>query len=345
MDMDTVYFVPWTPFSNMLNKTLDLYLFAHIFDIIEKGDLVAVKIHVGELGNPNYIRPFFIKQIVDLIRERGGKPFLTDTSTYYPVNRTNAYDYMDTAIANGFGFAHFIVADGLNGENIIKVPSPDPILTEVEVAGVIYEAKAMIVVSHLKGHPLAGFGGAIKNLGMGCISKKSKLDQHRLIDIEVERKLCTGCAACVEACWFGLPYIKDDKAIIGDHPQCMRCLICSSACPQGAIKLSGREKLGEGLAVAASTVVSTFPEKKVAYINFVNDISTYCDCVSFQGEMIGQDLGVFAGFSPFSMDAAGLSRIDYNRLNELHRTDCFAQIKKMASLNQPGSLEPKVKKL
>jgi len=342
MDTETVFFTPWNPFINMLSKTLGLYRLSHVFDVVDQGDLVAVKAHFGELGNPNYIRPFFIKQIIDLIRERGGKPFLTDTSTYYPVERSNAYGYMETATANGFGFAPFIVADGLNSENALSVPSPDPRLQEVEVAGAIHQAQAMIVVSHLKGHPLAGFGGAIKNLGMGCVSKRTKLAQHRLVELAVDQDLCQGCGACAEACWFGLPQIEEYKASIADHPECMRCLICSEACPVGAIRVTGRENLGMALAVAASAVLTTFPAGKVAYITFANDITSHCDCVPFQGEAVSPDQGILAGFSPLSIDAAGLKLIDYQRLDEMHQSNCLAQINMMASLNQPGSPEPKV---
>jgi uncharacterized Fe-S center protein len=342
MDTETVFFTPWKPFENMLTRARELYQAAHLFDVVEKGDLVAVKLHMGELGNPNYIRPFFVKQIVDLIKERGGKPFLTDTSTYYPVARSNAFDYMETAVANGFGFAPLIIADGLNSENASSVPSPDPLLPKVEVAGAIQQAQAMIVVSHLKGHPLAGYGGAIKNLGLGCVSKKTKLAQHRVVDIEVNEELCKGCGACVEACWFGLPSIENYKATMSDHPECMRCLNCASACPEGAVKLVGRQKLGEAIAIAARAVLTTFREDKVAYINFAHDISTFCDCVPFQGELIGPDLGIFAGFSPLSIDAAGLKRIDYQQLDKIHSTECLTQVNSLARLNQPGSLDPKV---
>lgn len=342
MDTEMVFFTPWDPYANMLTKTRRLYEAANIFDVVEKGDLVAVKLHMGELGNPNYVRPFFVKQIIDLIRERGAKPFLTDTSTYYPVARSNAFDYMETAVANGFGFAPLIIADGLNSENAVSMPSPDPILPEVNVAGVIQQVHTMIVISHLKGHPLTGYGGAIKNLGMGCVSKKTKLAQHRVVDIEVNEELCKGCGACVEACWFGLPRIENYKATMADHPQCMRCLNCSSACPEGAISLVGRQKLSMAVAIAAKAVLSTFAENKVAYINFAHDMSTFCDCVPFQGGSIGPDLGIFAGHSPLSVDAAGLKRINYQHLDRIHNTDCLSQVNSMARLHQPGSLEPRV---
>jgi uncharacterized Fe-S center protein len=341
MQKDKVFFVPWDSFSNMQAKAQELYTASELLDVVEQGDKVAVKLHVGELGNPNYIRPFFVKQVVDLIQEKGGKPFLTDTCTYYPLKRSNAVDHMQTAIANGFNFAPFIVADGMASENKISVDSPDPLLPEVEVAGAIHQADCMIVLSHLKGHPLGGFGGAIKNLGMGCVSKNTKLAQHRLVDLEIHTELCQGCGSCVEACWFGLPRIENDVAVI-DDPNCMRCPLCSSACPEEAITLSGFDRLGQGLAVAAQGVISTFAPEKIAYVNFATDIGTVCDCAPVTGEYIGSNLGIFAGFSPLSLDAVGLSRIDYQKLNSVHNVNCWDQVQKMSELDTSGSLQPEV---
>ena len=344
MDANTVYFTPWGQGQNMMAKAGELYAQCGLFDMVEKGDKVAVKLHVGELGNPNYVRPFFLKQIVDEVKARGGKPFLTDTTTYYPLQRNNAVDHMETAVANGFGFAPFMIADGLMSENGIKVESPDPLLSEVEVAGAIQQADAMIVVSHLKGHPLGGFGGAIKNLGMGCVTKKCKLEQHRLIDLVIHEEKCEGCGTCIEACWFNLPYLENEVVVI-DSPYCMRCPICSSACPEGAITLENRERLAQGLAVAAKGVTGTFKPGKVSYVNFATDVSTVCDCAPIPGEIMGQNIGIFASSSPLSIDAAGLASIDYQKLNSLHCQDCQEQVRKLAALKEPGSLEPETVKV
>ncbi len=341
MKMNRVYFTKWSQTANMLTKTASLCEEAGIFDVVEKGDKVAVNLHVGELGNPNYVRPFFVKHIVDEIASRGGKPFLTDTTTYYPLKRNNAVDHMQTAVANGFNFAPFIVADGLVGENGITVPSPDPLLSEVEVAGAVYHADAMIVVSHLKGHPLAGFGGAIKNLGMGCVTKKSKLEQHRLLDIVVDESRCQGCGTCVDACWFGLPRIENDLAIM-DSPLCMRCPLCKNACPEEAIRLENRDRLPSGLAVAGLAVLDTFESGKVSFVNFANDISTVCDCAQAPGTKFAEDVGVFAAHSALSIDAAGTDSIDIRHLNEIHGVDSLHQLRKIQDLGYGGVLTPEL---
>jgi len=341
MDMETVYFTEWSQTANMLEKTGLVCREAKIFDVVDPGDKVAVKVHVGELGNPNYVKPFFVKYIIDEIKARGAKPFLTDTTTYYPLKRNNAVDHMETAVANGFAFAPFIVADGLVGQEGIAVTSQDPLLSEIEVAGAIYHADAMIVVSHFKGHPLAGFGGAIKNLAMGCVTKKTKLAQHRLLDLVVDETLCKNCGTCMEACWFHLPRVENDVAVV-DSPECMRCPICSSACPEGAISLQNRNDLPAGLAVAARGVCSTFDSGKVSYVSFANDISTVCDCAPISGEKFSEDVGVFAGHSALSIDAAASRRIDMDRLSELHGVNSLYQLIKMSSLGDPGSSKPKV---
>lgn len=344
MNKKQVFFTPWNEYNNMLEKFKDLVNESDLLACVQNKDNVAIKLHIGELGNPNYVRPFFIKALVDMVKAKGGKPFLTDTCTYYPLKRANAVDHIETSIANGFNFAPFIVADGLLSENGVRAESPDPLLSEVEVAGTIYKADCMLVVSHVKGHPLTGFGGAIKNLGMGCVTKKTKLEQHRLVDLEIDEQLCQGCGTCLEACWFGLPRIENEKAVI-DSPYCMRCPICSNACPEGAISLKNKHRLNQGLAVASKGVLNTFAEDKIGYLSFATDISNVCDCANIQGSFLGPNVGIFAGFSPDSIDAAALKSIDYQKLDQMHNNDCWLEVKKMQELDQKGSLEPEIKQV
>ena len=176
----TVHLLPWDTNRNLFEEVNRLHDQAKTFDCIEKGDLVAVKLHIGEIGNPYYVQPVFVHDIVRRVKEIGGKPFLADSNTYYEAQRNNAYDHMNNALMNGFGIAPFIVADGLRSENF-KIVKTKGIMKEIEVSGVFVEADAMIVVSHCKGHELTGFGGAIKNLAMGCTPKDGKFRQHRVV--------------------------------------------------------------------------------------------------------------------------------------------------------------------
>lgn len=183
----TVHLVEWNTNRDLMKEANRLYDAAGTFNCVVKGDLVAVKLHVGELGNLYYVQPFFVHDIIRRIKEAGGKPFLTDANTYYHAQRNNAYDHMITALTNGFNMAPFIAADGLRGENYQTVKTKG-ILAEIEVAGVIAEADAMVVVSHDKGHELSGFGGAIKNVhGLHIASRQTApAPDRRLGDRRVE---------------------------------------------------------------------------------------------------------------------------------------------------------------
>ena len=287
----SVHLLPWDTNRNLLAEANRLYDQAGTFDCIQKGDLVAVKLHIGELGNPYHVQPVFVHDIVRRIKESGGKPFLTDSNTYYLAQRHNAYDHMQAALMNGFNLAPFIVADGLKSENFQLIKTKG-ILDEIEVSGAIVEADAMIVVSHCKGHELSGFGGAIKNLGMGCTPRAGKLRQHRTIGLEIDLSKCVGCGKCKEVCAFHLPDIIEGKAH-NTSPLCMRCPMCIGECPMEAIHFVGKENLSRALSSAAYGVLSTFKPNKVAYVSFAKDIAQYCDCLPNPGEILFKDVGDF----------------------------------------------------
>lgn len=337
----SVHLVPWDTSRNLLEETNRLYEKAGTFDCIEKDDLVAIKLHVGELGNPYYIQPVFVHDIIRKVKNAGGKPFLTDSNTAYQAQRNNAYDHMETALMNGFNLAPFIVADGLKGENFRLVKTKG-ILQEIEVSGAIGEADAMIVVSHCKGHELSGFGGAIKNLGMGCTPGQGKIRQHRTVGLEIDSSKCVGCGKCKEACPTQLPEIIEGKAK-NTSSSCMRCPICIGACPMEAIQFVHKENLSKALASAAYGVLSTFNPKKVSYISFARDITQYCDCLPNPGEIIINDVGIFASNSPVSIDAAFLHSIDYKKLNDASHLDCMVQVKEAKALGIEGEVNPKIK--
>jgi uncharacterized protein len=338
-----VYFVPWDTQRNLMEEANRLYDEAGTFDCIQNGDLVAIKLHVGELGNPYYVQPFFVHEIARRIKEAGGKPFLTDSNTLYHAMRSNACDHMTTALMNGFNMAPFIVADGLKGENFRTV-STKGILSEIEVSGAIAEADAMIVVSHCKGHELSGFGGAIKNIAMGCCPGDGKLRQHRTVGLEIDQNKCKGCGKCKAACPMNLPEIIEGKAR-NISEACMRCPICRDGCPMEAISFVNQDNICRALASAAYGVLSTFKPNKVSYISFARDITSYCDCLPNPGEILMKDVGIFASNSATSIDAAFLGMIDYKVLNEASDVDCMLQIQESKNLGIIGDLKPRVTKI
>jgi uncharacterized Fe-S center protein len=339
----SVYFTPWDQNVNMMENAERLYDEAGTFNIVEKDDLVAIKLHVGELGNPNYVNPFFVHDIVRKVKEAGGKPFLTDSTSYYRGQRNNAYDHMLNALKHGFSMAPFIVADGLRGENC-RVVKTRGLLTEVEVAGVIAEADAMIVITHDKGHDLAGFGGAIKNLAMGCTSQAGKLRQHRTVDLEIDKSKCTGCGKCNEVCAMHLPEIVGDKAQ-NLSSECMRCPFCRDNCLQGAIKLLHQDNFLRALASAAYGVISTFNSDKVSYVSFAKDISQHCDCRPDPGPAVLKDIGIFASDSPVSVDGAFLQMADYKIFNEAYGVDCLMQVEEAVKIGIAGIVKPKIESI
>jgi uncharacterized protein len=336
----TVYLVPWDTNRDLMQEANRLYDKAGTFDCIEKDDLVAIKLHVGELGNPYYVQPFFVHDIIRRVKEAGGKPFLTDSNTYYHAQRNNAYDHMNTALMNGFNMTPFIVADGLKSESYSVVPTKG-ILGEIEVSGAIAEADAMIVVSHCKGHELAGFGGAIKNLGMGCTPWAGKLRQHRVVGLEIDQSKCVGCGKCRENCPLELPEIIEGKAH-NTSAECMRCPMCKQDCPMQAISFTHKENLSRALASAAVGVLSTFKPKKVSYVNFAKNITQFCDCLTAPGDILMKDVGIFAADSPVSIDAAFLRSVDYKVFNEASHVDCMIQVKEAKALGIKGELNPKI---
>ncbi len=335
-----VYLVPWDPKRNLLEEANRLYDEAGTFDCVEKGDLVAVKLHVGELGNPYYVQPFFIHDITRRVKEKGGKPFLTDSNTLYHAHRSNAYDHMLNAWMNGFSMSPFIVADGLRGENYRTVPTKG-ILDKIEVSGAIAEADAMIVVSHDKGHELSGFGGAIKNLGMGCTPRAGKLRQHRTVGLEIDKSKCVGCGKCKENCELALPEIVEGKARNTSN-LCMRCPMCKHGCPMEAISFTHQENICRALASAANGVLSTFNANKVSYVSFARDITPNCDCLPNPDEALMKDVGIFASDSPVSVDAAFLEMIDYKVFNEAAHVDCMLQIQEAIDIGVKGEAKPEI---
>ena len=339
----TVHLVPWDTSRNLLSRTEKLYEAAGTLDCVSEGDLVAVKLHVGELGNPYYVQPFFVHQIVQKIREAGGKPFLTDSNTYYLAQRNNAVDHFQTAAANGFGFCQFISAEGLRSESgrLVKTKG---ILKEVEVSGAIAEADAMIVVSHDKGHALTGFGGAVKNMGMGCTTRAGKLRQHRTVGLKIDESKCNGCGLCRKVCEMSLPEIVGKKAK-NVSKECMRCPVCAEACPKGAISLIEKNNLGKALASASYGVLSTFKKNKVSYVSFAENITQFCDCVPSPGHIVMDDIGIFASDSPVSVDAAFLQNMDHKIFDEAYDVDSWEQVKELKALGIPGELKPKIKEV
>jgi uncharacterized Fe-S center protein len=292
-------------------------LFPRVANVVSKGDSVAVKVHMGEYGSSAYLHPPIVRRVCDLIKEAGGKPFVTDTTALYPARRFTASQYLATAAFNGFTeeslAAPVVIADGKQGYDGKWVDIPkrvsDCSLDKIKIARKIFDADSMIVLSHLKGHELAGFGGSIKNVAMGCVTKESKAAQHRVNRGVIDLSKCTGCGQCVEACAFKALSLLEEK-MVRDEERCMNCNNCLYTCPEKVFSLPPRAKeiFQVYLAHAAAGVLSRF-HYKVAFINFVQDITPLCDCVTPSGLPVVPDIGILASTDVVAIEKASLDLI------------------------------------
>jgi uncharacterized Fe-S center protein len=296
-------------------------LFSKVGNVVSPGDSVAVKVHMGEYGGSTYLRPPLVRRVCDLVKEGGGKPFVTDTTTLYPLGRFTGSQYLATAAYNGFTeesmAAPVVIADGEQGcdGRWAKVPKQvfDCSLDRVKIAEKILNADSMIVLSHVKGHALAGFGGSIKNVAMGCVVKESKAAQHRANRPLIDISKCTGCGECVEVCSFKALSLVDEKVVREDE-KCMNCSHCLYTCAEGVYSLppQAKEKFQVSLAHAAAGVLNRF-EGKVAFINFVQDVTRLCDCATPSGSLVVPDVGILASTDVVAVDMASLDLVARNK--------------------------------
>lgn len=305
-----VYF---TDFCTGTNETLPqklsrLALTAGMDKIDFQDKFVAIKIHFGELGNMAHLRSGYARVIVNLVKDLGGKPFLTDCNTLYVGSRKNALDHLDTAYLNGFTpystGCHVIIADGLKGTDDVAVPVVGgEYVKEAKIGRAIMDADIVISLSHFKGHEGAGFGGALKNLGMGSGSGEGKREMHDTCRPQVDASTCIGCGTCQDNCAHGAPTLKDGIMSI-DLNKCTGCGRCIDVCPVKAIHSENAQSntlLNYKIAEYAKAVCDGRPH---FHISLVRDVSPYCDCHAENDIPIVPDVGMFASFDPVALDLA-----------------------------------------
>ena len=295
--------------TNLLQKLEKLIRTAGIGDIDMEKKLVAIKIHFGEPGNLSYLRPNYAKVVADVVKSLGGVPFLTDCNTLYPGRRKNALEHIDAAYENGFSpfstGCNVIIADGLRGNDDVEVPvQGGEYVQAAKIGRAIMDADVFLSLSHFKGHEVAGFGGAIKNIGMGCGSRRGKMEQHNDGKPKVRAKRCVGCRQCAKQCaQDAISYGEDKKAVI-DPDKCVGCGRCIGACNFDAIRTRddiANALLNRKMAEYAKAVVDGRPH---FHISLVIDVSPYCDCHGENDLPILPDIGMFASFDPVALDQA-----------------------------------------
>ncbi|MDR0908809.1 MAG: DUF362 domain-containing protein [Spirochaetaceae bacterium] len=305
--------------DGLLVKLDRLITKAGINSIDFKDKFVAIKIHFGEPGNLAFLRPNFARVVADRVKKNGGKPFLTDCNTLYVGKRNNALVHLDAACENGYWpmatGCQNIIADGLKGNDDVKVEVEGAEYCKTAFIGrAIMDADIVISLNHFKGHEGAGFGGALKNLGMGSGSRGGKMQMHNDGKPAVSPSVCIGCKTCAKYCNEGAISFAPDasgkiKATI-DNNKCVGCGRCIGACNIHAIHEengSSNEKLNFKIAEYAKAVVQGRPN---FHINIVNQVSPYCDCHAESDTPIVPDIGMFAGFDPVALDKACIDAVN-----------------------------------
>ena len=297
------------PGVSLLNKLEKLMRTAGIGEINFERKLVAIKMHFGEPGNLAFLRPNYAKVVADVVKSLGGVPFLTDCNTLYPGRRKNALEHLAAAYENGCSplstGCQVIIGDGLRGNDDVEVPVEGAeYIQTAKIGKAIMEADVIISLSHFKGHEQTGFGGAIKNLGMGCGSRRGKMEQHAQGKPMVAPRRCVGCRRCATQCAHGAITFGEDRKASIDWDKCVGCGRCIAVCNTDAIRPgndAAMEELGCRMAEYAKAVVDGRPQ---FHISLVIDVSPYCDCHGENDLPIVPDVGMFASFDPVALDQA-----------------------------------------
>ncbi|MDA8442537.1 MAG: DUF362 domain-containing protein [Peptococcaceae bacterium] len=301
--------------SGLLTKLERLIDQAGFNDLIAPNDLAAVKLHFGERGNLAYVRPQYIRRIVAKLKSYGAKPFLTDANTLYVGSRANAVDHLETAVENGFDYAvigaPLVIADGLNGKDYVSVPVGLKHFQEVKIGSAAVHADAIVAVTHFKGHEATGFGGTLKNLGMGLGSRAGKQMQHSDILPHVDKAKCTGCTRCTKFCPADAIEVIDMKAEV-NQAKCIGCGECTVTCTFQAIAINWKTSADVIQEKIAEYTLGVLKNKqgKAGFITFVTQVSPDCDCCAWNDVPIVGDIGILASKDPVAIDQAAVDLIN-----------------------------------
>lgn len=307
-----VYFTDFSanPECNLIKKLQLLVNKAGLEELDCQGKFVAIKIHFGELGNLAYLRHNYVAKMVSMLRDKGAKPYLTDSNTLYTGSRSNAVDHLQTAFLNGFNpisvpGAPVIIADGLLGkdEAFLEIPNGE-YGKKAKIGSAIAQADIVVSMTHFKGHEQTGFGGTLKNLGMGAASVAGKMFLHSDSKPIVDRELCIGCGWCVKNCRHKAIALDDQQKAVINYDKCVGCGQCIATCQQGAAQAnmdtSTRDLAGK-IAEYAYAVVHGKPQ---LHVSFITDVSPNCDCWATNDKPIVSNIGMLASTDPVALDQA-----------------------------------------
>ena len=313
MEKAKVYFTDFRTKANgdgLPTKLKKLIKKAGLADLDLDGKFVAIKMHFGEMGNISYLRPNYARAVVDVIKELGGKPFLTDCNTLYPGSRKNALEHLYCAWENGFTpltvGCPILIGDGLKGTDEVEIPvAGGEYVEKAKIGRAVMDADVFISLNHFKGHENAGFGGAIKNIGMGCGSRAGKCEQHISGQPTINENLCRGCKKCMALCANDvLIFDETTKKMSVDKDHCLGCGRCIGACNFDAISFEdfhAPRLLNCKMAEYAKAVLDGRPH---FHISLVVDVSPNCDCHCENDAPILPNIGMFVSKDPLALDQA-----------------------------------------
>ncbi len=317
MKKSKVYFIPVSEAdkSEIIAKKLrNLLSESRILDFLTRGQRVAVKMHFGEEGNTGFVKPQHVKVVCAVILEKGAKAILSETNTLYKGRRTNSKDHLALAVEHGFTKQRLgvdiIIPDDAKKENTIDIPINQKFIQTANLVRFFVDADAIVAISHFKGHIMTGFGGALKNLGMGCASRVGKLIQHSDISPIVYGRKCVGCGECVKVCSVKAIRLENNKSVI-DGLKCIGCATCIAVCPYAAIDVnweSGGSTMPEKMTEYA-LAVTRGKKDRLAFINFATKITKECDCLAKDDPRVCPDIGILASTDPVSIDKASFDLV------------------------------------
>lgn len=300
--------------SEVLKRLEGFLKRSDLFNFVDEKDFVAIKTHFGEKKTNGFIKPEFLGMLGRLIKDKGGSPFLTETSTLYRGDRSNAIDHIKLAVDHGFTVKNtgmpVIMADGIHGDEEVEVDIEGKIYNKVKIASLLSKIQGLVVASHFTGHIVSGFGGALKNIGMGLASRRGKMIQHSTSKPTIKKKKCTACGECIRWCPVEAIEFKEGKAEI-DPALCIGCAECLAVCRFDAVVYNwseSYEKLQKKITEHAMGV-SKIMDGKTLYLNFLTNISKDCDCMNTY-EKVTPDIGVLISVDPVAIDSASVYLVE-----------------------------------
>lgn len=307
-------------------KFLKLLEASKLLRLVNKHDKAIVKIHFGEEENTGYVKPEYMRLLCEEIIKKKAIPFLTDTNTLYKGRRTDSHDHIKLSEEHGFTkksvLADIVVPDETDPENVSTVNINQQFVKEAKIISLFLESDILIGVSHFKGHMMTGFGGALKNIGMGCASRCGKLEQHSDLSPFVMKNKCINCGSCIKVCPSDAISIVNEKAYI-DRLKCIGCAVCIAVCKETAIDVnweSGADTIQEKMIEYTKAVLDT-KKGKSFFINFAVKITKECDCLAKDDPRISSDVGILISEDPVSLDKASLDLV-----NKACNKDIFKEV-------------------